>query len=60
LLAKSGRNLAQFDGKDILLKNELPLYHVLGRLVFEVAVAPAQEAPAHAAGVVSARSPAAS
>lgn len=56
LLAKTGRDLAQFDGNDILLRNELPLYHVLGRLVFEVAVAPVQEAPRQAAGVVSVRS----
>lgn len=56
LLAKSGQNLAQFDGNDILLKNELPLYHALGRLVFEVAVAQVQEAPRQAAGVVSTRS----
>ena len=60
LLAKTGRDLAQFEGQDILLKNELPLYHVLGRLVFEVAIAPVQKAPLPASDLVSTRARAAS
>lgn len=39
LLAATGRDLGTLGGGEVLLKNELPLYHVLGRLVFEAAVA---------------------
>ncbi len=44
LLAELGGDLSGLGGDSILLKNTLPLYHVLGRLVFEVAVAPVQAA----------------
>jgi hypothetical protein len=53
LLAQTSRDLAQFGGQDILLKNELPFYHVLGRLVFEVAIASEQMVPRQAGGNVS-------
>lgn len=41
LLAQTGRDLNVLHGGGIMLTNELPFYHVLERLVFEVAVAPA-------------------
>lgn len=57
LLAEAGRDLGNLGGESILLRNSLPLYHVLGRLVFEVAIAPAQPATSPApAGFVAARS----
>jgi len=61
LLEETGRDLAKLEGKTILLKNDLSLYHVLGRLVFEVAIAPVTQAPApqparpQAGGFVSVR-----
>ena len=55
LLTETGKDLAGLRGQDILLKNDLSLYHVLGRLVFEVAIAPVQEPPRPATGFVSAR-----
>jgi hypothetical protein len=46
LLSETGRDLGALDANDLLLKNDLPLYHVLGRLVFEVAIGAAPQAPA--------------
>ena len=43
LLQEVARDLARLDAKDILLTNDLPFYHVLGRLVFEVAIASPDE-----------------
>ena len=43
LLSEAGSDLGALGGGAILLKNDLPLYHVLGRLVFEVALATAPE-----------------
>lgn len=50
LLQQAGQDLGRLDGKDILLSNDLPFYHVLGRLVFEVAIDEARlsQAPAPA------------
>jgi hypothetical protein len=39
LLAEAGTDLSQLGGNDITLTNDLTFYHVLGRLVFEVAIA---------------------
>ena len=44
LMGELGRDLARLDGKEVQLKNGLPLYHVLGRLVVEVAIGPVQGA----------------
>lgn len=41
LLIETGRDLGQLRGETIMLSNQLPLYHVLERLVFEVAIDPA-------------------
>ena len=49
LMGELGRDLARLDGKDVLLKNGLPLYHVLGRLVVEVAIGPVQDRSPQAA-----------
>ena len=46
LLREMAQDLGRLGGQDILLSNGLPLYHVLGRLVFEVAIAPPGEAQA--------------
>ncbi len=46
LLRGMAQDLGRLDGQDILMSNGLPLYHVLGRLVFEVAIAPPPEAQA--------------
>jgi hypothetical protein len=46
LLRETAQDLGRLDGQDILMSNGLPLYHVLGRLVFEVAVATPAEAEA--------------
>lgn len=57
LLAGVARDLGTLGGDSILLKNSLPLYHVLGRLIFEVAVTPVQAAtPPAAKGFITARS----
>lgn len=40
LLQEAAQDLGRLDGKDIYLSNDLSFYHVLGRLVFEMAVAP--------------------
>lgn len=40
LLREASQDLGRLEGQDILLSNALPLYLVLGRLVFEVAIAP--------------------
>jgi hypothetical protein len=45
-LREMAQDLGRLEGQDILLSNGLPFYHVLGRLVFEVAVAPPGEAQA--------------
>jgi len=45
LLREVAQDLSQLDGQDIYLTNELPFYHVLGRLVFEVAIASPDQAP---------------
>ena len=45
LMGGLGRDLARLDGKDVLLRNGLSLYHVLGRLVVEVAIGAVQDAP---------------
>jgi hypothetical protein len=45
LMSDLGRELARLDGKDVTLKNGLTLYHVLGRLVFEVAIGPSKATP---------------
>ena len=42
-------------GNDVLLKNELTFYHVLGRLIFEVALAPDEAPVAGRSGFVTAR-----
>lgn len=55
LLAETGRDLGKLGGADVLLKNGLPLYHVLGRLVFEMAIAPVQEPQQQASGIGSGR-----
>ena len=57
LLAKVGMDLAALGGEGILLKNTLPLYHVLGRLVFEVAISPEpiQVMPPAGTGMATAR-----
>lgn len=56
LLAEVARDLAPLGGDGILLKNTLPLYHVLGRLVFEVAIAPVQAVtPPAQSGLVTTR-----
>ena len=39
LLREVAQDLGRLQGQDILMSNGLPLYHVLGRLVFEVAIA---------------------
>ena len=44
VLQAAGQDLARLDGKHIYLTNDLTFYHVLGRLVFEVAIAPPDEA----------------
>jgi hypothetical protein len=44
LLRDMAQDLGRLGGEDILMSNGLPLYHVLGRLVFEVAIAPPAEA----------------
>ena len=44
LMGRLGGDLARLDGKEVRLKNGLPLYHVLGRLVVEVAIGPVQDA----------------
>jgi hypothetical protein len=54
LLSEARSDLAGLGGEVILLKNELPLYHVLGRLVFEVALA-APEPVGARSGFVAAR-----
>lgn len=43
ILRETAQDLGRLGGEQILLSNELPLYHVLGRLVFEVAIAPADD-----------------
>jgi hypothetical protein len=53
LLHEAGQDLVRLGTHDALLKNELPLFHVLGRLVFEVAVAPVRQAPQRAGGLTS-------
>lgn len=50
LMGELGRDLARINGKDVRLKNGLTLYHVLGRLVVEVAIGPVRDAPLQAAG----------
>ena len=58
LLQQAGQDLGGLDGKGILLSNDLPFYHVLGRLVFEIAVAQPGDgtlrAPQKVAGVATA------
>ncbi|HJR82919.1 MAG TPA: aspartyl/asparaginyl beta-hydroxylase domain-containing protein [Sphingomicrobium sp.] len=49
LLQELGENLKKLQGHEILMSNGLPLYHVLARLVFEVAIAQPSEAPAQQA-----------
>jgi hypothetical protein len=44
VLAETGRDLATLNGGRLMLSNDLPLYHVLERLVFEVAIASPQVA----------------
>ena len=56
LLAETGPELGAIEGgNDVLLKNELAFYHVLGRLVFEVALAPDEAPVAGRSGFVTAR-----
>ena len=55
LLSEARRDLSALDGQGILLKNDLPLYHVLSRLVFEVALAPVTEPPKSSNGFLAAR-----
>ena len=55
LMGELSRDLARLDGKDVMLKNGLPLYHVLARLVMEVAIGAIESAPLQAGGAVPAR-----
>ena len=55
LLADVGTDLAAIGGDGLLLKNTVPFYHALGRLVFEMALAPVQPVAPAAGGLVSAR-----
>jgi hypothetical protein len=57
LLQELGQDLGQLQGQEIFMSNGLPLYQVLARLVFEVAIAqpsgaPAQQAPRQSRGLV--------
>ena len=54
LLNEAGRDLGALGGQAILLKNDLSLYHVLARLVFEVALASEPE-PASGSAPVARR-----
>jgi hypothetical protein len=57
LLQQTAQDLGRLDGKDIYLSNDLSFYYVLGRLVFEMAIAHPGEAPLtpkKAGGVVAA------
>ena len=49
LLQELGEDLGEMQGQEILMSNGLPLYHVLAKLVFEVAIAQPSEAPAQRA-----------
>ena len=55
LMGELSRDLARLDGKDVMLKNGLPLYHVLGRLVMEVAIGAIESAPLQAGDTVPTR-----
>ena len=55
LMSQTGRDLARLAGQDILLKNGLTFYHVLGRLVFEVAVGSLPEPSRQPAAVTAVR-----
>lgn len=55
LLQQTAQDLGRLHGQDILLSNDLPFYHVLGRLVFEVAVAAPEQPPLRRAETVGAR-----
>jgi hypothetical protein len=56
VMAELGRDLARVNGQEVMLKNGLTLYHVLGRLVVEVAIRPVKSAPQATSGLVEARS----
>ena len=50
LMGELGGDLASLNGKDVRLKNGMPLYYVLGRLVVDVAIGPVKTAPVPAVG----------
>ena len=49
-MGELGGDLASLNGKDVRLKNGMPLYYVLGRLVVDVAIGPVKAAPVPAVG----------